>query len=266
MRYRYALPLLASSDAWIDIGCGTGLAAREAVGHGRRPQRTLLVDRDERALATAARELAGTQLRVDLALAEDLERLEQHAQELAGAGSACITCFEVIEHLEEFGPLIAMLVRLAEDTGTTVVLSVPNDSFWSLHNPYHQTVWGGEAFEEFRRLLPDDSTVSHQLALHGSCIDSPGTKSAGSHLLSVAVRPEGVPTHYLVAFGASASALAPVARVEQLDLHARRAWERQRDTDLAWLRQREEDLLYYEQEAARLRKELEAMRTADAES
>ena len=40
---------------WADLGCGNGIAARDALG-GRLPERVLLVDNSEDALAQAPRE------------------------------------------------------------------------------------------------------------------------------------------------------------------------------------------------------------------
>ena len=39
-----------------------------------------------------------------------------------------------------------------------MALSVPNDAFWSIQNPFHHTMWGEGAFEELRRLLPEDTS------------------------------------------------------------------------------------------------------------
>ena len=56
-----------------------------------------------------------------------------------------------------------------------VVLSVPNDAFWAMENPFHQTMWGEGAFEELRRLLPDDHVAAAQVPINGSCITSPAS-------------------------------------------------------------------------------------------
>lgn len=265
-RYRFAAPVVASSDLWIDLGCGTGVAAVEALAAGR-PDRIVLVERDSAALQAARQAVSigdVEPLRLDLASCDDLDTLEQHATTAPMAG--CITCFEVIEHLEDFAPLVRMLVRLASDHDFTIVLSAPNDSFWSMHNPHHKTIWGGGAFEEFRALLPEDQLVAHQLALRGTCIQSLGGGDEVSLALSTRVSTSAVPTHYLVAFGPAAARLEPVAGLTQADLDEQRAWERQRDSDLAWLRQREGDLAYYEREAKRLQKELDDLRQADSAS
>jgi SAM-dependent methyltransferase len=244
-RYRFAAPAVSGAHAWVDLGCGNGLAAEGALA-GIRPASLLLVDRDADALAAAVQRFDGggtESATADLELESDIDGLEARVRALFEGDGGCITCFEVIEHLADFGPLVGMLVRLAEEAAATVVLSVPNDAFWSLHNPYHHTIWGDGAFEEFRGLLPKDALVAHQLELRGSVVQ-PREASEHAHDVTVAVQPDAVPTHYLVAFGGASPALKPIADVVQHDLGERRAWERQRDADLAWLRQRERDLEY----------------------
>src|SRR5436190_1252429 len=54
--------------------------------------------------------------------------------------------------------------------GVDVVLSVPNDAFWAIQNPHHQTMWSEGAFEELRRLLPESAVVMRQVALAGSAV------------------------------------------------------------------------------------------------
>lgn len=268
LRYRFALPVLRESDAWLDVGCGLGLAAAAALDSHPRPDRTLLVDRDGESLEAARVALdadTGDALEVDLASEPDVARLEKIVLDAFDGRRACITCFEVIEHLDDFVPLIGLLRRCVEGVGATVVLSVPNDSFWPMHNPHHKTIWGGDAFEEFRTLFPEDTLVAHQFALAGSCLQPLGSShEERSHLLPVEIREGGSPTHYVIAWGPSAAALQAVAGLEQVDLDAQRAWERQRDANLEWLRQREEDLLYHEREAKRLSEELEALRATSA--
>ncbi len=261
VRYRFARPIVRRADVWIDLGCGTGLPAEEALGDCR-PRRTLLVDLDRAALDAAQQRFPGedtTTAAVDLATPDGVAVLDEHVRSLPGDGAACVTCFETVEHLADFGPLLSWLTALVSERAATVVLSVPDDSFWALHNPYHQTMWGGGAFEEFRRLLPDGAVVAHQLALHGSALESLDGDRASARDASVPTRPDAVPTHYVAVFGGDVAALEPVLGVQQLDLVERRAWERQRDADLVWLRQRVLDLEY---EEGLLRRQLDELRAA----
>lgn len=250
-RYRFAAPAVTRGDLWIDLGCGAGVAAREALA-GRIPDRVVLVEKDPVALSAARDALPGSgveALELDLASSRGLEELERHLS-LGAVPGACVTCFEVIEHLDDFSTLIAALVRLAAEHSMTVVLSVPNDSFWSMHNPHHRTMWGGEAFEEFRALLPADHLVAHQLSLGGTCIVPRTGVESASFAPGVDATTQAVPSHYIVAFGAAASTLEPVAGLVQADLDQQRAWERQREADLA----------YYAAEVERLQAELDDLR------
>src|SRR2546423_1598092 len=80
---------------------------------GARPEdftgEILLVDVDAAALEAAGREVDGARtLEADLGDPEDVAKL---ATELKGKGTV-VTCFEVIEHLETFVPLVEMLESL----------------------------------------------------------------------------------------------------------------------------------------------------------
>jgi SAM-dependent methyltransferase len=235
VRYAMAAPVVAEASVWADLGCGNGIAAGEALG-GRIPERVLLVDNSEDALAQARRELEAKQLstlQADLASSDDLARIERRLVS-DGVRDGCVTAFEVVEHLTDFVPLIELLVELAERDGVTSVLSVPNDAFWSVENPFHVTKWGDGAFEELRRVLPPDHVVARQYALHGTV---GVVENENSERRTVTVEPASlpVPTHFLVAFGPAASRLGGAAAVAGADLVEQRRWERQRESDLAHL-------------------------------
>jgi hypothetical protein len=211
MRYRYAAPAIAAASLWCDLGCGNGIAAAAA-----RPDDftgdILLVDVDAAALEAAAVEVPGARaLQADLSDPEDVKRL---ARELKGE-STVVTCFEVIEHLATFVPLVEMLEGLKH---ATVIMSVPNDAFWATENPHHRTMWGEGAFAELRSLLPEGHTVAPQLQLSGSAIGPDGN----GH----------VPTHFLASWGGEA--LPAVRDVVATDLDEQRDWVRRREADLAY--------------------------------
>jgi len=146
-----------------------------------------------------------------------------------------ITCFECVEHLESFVPLVSSLVQLAERHGYTVLLSVPNDAFWSIENPHHRTSWGEGAFEELRALLPADHVMLRQVVLQGSA----ALRADGEPELrpvDVELESGGVPSHLLVAFGPERERVALGAAVAQVDMEEQRRWERQREADLSMLK------------------------------
>jgi SAM-dependent methyltransferase len=235
VRYAMAAPMVAEASAWGDLGCGNGIAAREALS-GRLPERVLLVDNSEDALAQAPRELqakALDTLQADLTSSDDLDRVAQRLT-ADGVRDGCITAFEVVEHLSDFVPLLETLVGLGERDGFTSVLSVPNDAFWSIENPFHATRWGEGAFEELRRVLPSDHVVANQYALQGSLGIIENGESE-RQTVTVEPAPVPVPTHFLVAFGPAAARLGVAAEVAGADLVEQRRWERQRESDNAHL-------------------------------
>jgi SAM-dependent methyltransferase len=225
LRYRYAGPAIAGAKLWCDLGCGNGLAAA-----GAQPKdftgEILLVDVDSAALEAAAREVEGARtMQADLSDPADVEKL---AAELKRKDTV-VTCFEVIEHLETFVPLIEMLESLK---GATVIMSVPNDAFWATENPHHRTMWGEGAFAELKSLLPEGHAVAPQVQLNGSAIaqDDDGR----------------VPTHFLASWGGATP--ADVRDVVPTDLDAQRDWVRRREADLAYYKAlaAERDELYTE--------------------
>jgi SAM-dependent methyltransferase len=236
LRYRLAKPIVAHAKTWCDLGCGNGVAAADALGDAL-PERVVLVDVDEAVVATARDTLRAAQdaqgVVADLTDAGDLERVRAALTE--GGGERVITCFEVVEHLETFVPLVQMLVELASAGEATVVLSVPNDAFWAIENPHHHTMWGEGAFEELRGLLGDDHVIARQVSLRGSAI-ALGDQSANYEPGVRLGDDDRVPTHLLAALGPRRNELAGGAAVVAVDLDEQRRWERQRDADLSFLR------------------------------
>jgi SAM-dependent methyltransferase len=236
LRYAVAAPLVQSAPTWVDLGCGAGVAAADALGEAPLG-RVVLVDADADALDQAGRDLRArdtARVQADLATDEGVAAVRAALDGTPGV----ITCFEVVEHLKTFVPLISALIELAE-SGWTVVLSVPNDAFWALENPYHETMWGEGAFEELRRLLPEDAVVAKQIPLDGSHLVIDG---APLELPPVTPRPDAIPSHFLAAFGPRAAELTPRALAIPSDLDGRRTWERQRESTLAVLEAELEEL------------------------
>jgi len=241
LRYAAAAPLVRAAPTWCDLGCGAGVAAAGALADADLG-RVVLVDTDAGALDQAGRDLRAREtVRVEADLATD-EGVAAVRTALGG-GDGIITCFEVVEHLETFVPLLEALVELA-GAGWTVVLSVPNDAFWSLENPYHHTMWGEGAFEELRRLLPADAVVARQVPLDGSQLVVDGDV-ASLDVPPVSPRPDAVPSHFVAAFGPGAAGLQSRALAIASDLDGRRRWERQRESTLAVLEAELEELRAY---------------------
>ncbi|MGN6372004.1 MAG: class I SAM-dependent methyltransferase [Solirubrobacteraceae bacterium] len=233
LRCGLAAKLIGGSAIWADLGCGTGLAARAALG-GRRPDRALLVDLDEQATAGAAGQLAiadTRRLAGDLADRSLLARIGE--QLLSVEGERIVTCFEVVEHLSTFVPLLEWACGLARGGQATFLLSVPNDEFWSIANPYHLSSWGEGAFEELRRLLPSPHTLLRQVALTGSAFVDWDRQPERHELIVHAGGDTAVATHFIAAFGPRHDLLCRSALAVQSDLMEQRRWERQRESNLA---------------------------------
>jgi SAM-dependent methyltransferase len=238
LRYALAAPLVQDSELWCDLGCGTGVGAARALGD-RLPGRTLLVDVAEDALEQARRELPGenvSTMQADLSSEDGVAAVAAALREQSGDGPVTITCFECVEHLSTFVPLISTLVQLSERNNFTVLLSVPNDAFWSIENPHHQTSWGEGAFEELRTLLPGDHVLLRQVVLQGSAVVR-GEAEPELRPVDVELESGGVPSHLLAAFGPERERVAMGAAVAQVDMEEQRRWERQREADLSMLKE-----------------------------
>src|SRR5206468_8260538 len=93
--------------------------------------------------------ISPTTVEADLSTAEGVATVREMVAEDTGG---VVTCFETLAHLESFVPSVDLLIELAAEH--TVVLSVPNDAYWSIENPFHPTMWGEGAFEELVSLIP----------------------------------------------------------------------------------------------------------------
>ena len=231
-RYGWVRRVMDEATTWCDLGCGTGAASSRAVADVI-PENVVLIDVEPDALDEARRAFAPSPVKtaqVDLTSTAELAELASQLE--ATPGPLLITCFEVIEHLVDLGPLVEWLGRRSQD-GATVAISVPNDVFTSVKNPFHLTMWGSSTVEELRGLLPDPHVVAVQAALSGSVVTD-GTSVSFTGIVEDAT--SVVPLQYLMGFGPSADRLAPNAVVLTTDIAAQRVWERQREVDNAYYR------------------------------
>lgn len=233
-RYRFARRAIEQADVWCDLGCGTGAGSVRALGDVM-PSDVVLVDADPEALEAVTRTFGDRTpetRRVDLTSSAELDALGERLR--SGGDGVVLTCFEVIEHLSDFVPLVEWLGSMAGE-GATVVISVPNDVFTSVKNPFHLTMWGSSTVEELRGLLPADHVVATQVALAGSAVAALA-EPAPQVPVAATVELAGVPLQYLIAFGALAGELQPSAVVLSADVAAQRVWERQREVDNEYYR------------------------------
>ena len=104
-------------------------------------------------MEAAARFPDGDSRHVALDLSRDDAR-RRVARALAGRDGVCITCFELIEHLDNFAPLVRFLIERAE-AGATVVLSVPNDASDGRAEPVPRDGVGRGVARGVATLLPE---------------------------------------------------------------------------------------------------------------
>jgi 2-polyprenyl-3-methyl-5-hydroxy-6-metoxy-1,4-benzoquinol methylase len=230
LRYEVAAPVVGQAATWCDLGCGTGLAAGSATD-GPFAGELVLVDVDPPSVAQAAAHLradAITPLVADLNDAAG--RAAVRAAVLAAPAPRALTCFEVLEHVRDLAAVVELLVELAVEHTTTVVLSVPNDAFWAIDNPYHETTWSAAAFAELRAMLPADQVFAEQVPLRGSRITVHGgvTGEPGG----VEAHEGAVPSHFIAAFGPAAGALRGGAAIFEADQRGERDWVRRRESYL----------------------------------
>jgi SAM-dependent methyltransferase len=237
LRYALVAELVHDAPLWLDLGCGTGVTAADALGSSA-PRRTVLVDRSAEALEQAARELmviSPTTVQADLGTAEGVATVREMVGEDTGG---VVTCFETLAHLESFVPSVDLLIELAAEH--TVVLSVPNDAYWSIENPFHPTMWGEGAFEELVSLIPGPYIRLDQVPLAGSAIVAPG--AAVLELAPATLEAERVPSHFVLALGPQADRLVPAAATRMADAADERRWERERSSELALMAARLREL------------------------
>jgi hypothetical protein len=222
-----------AAATWCDLGCGIGLAAGAATD-GPFGGVLILVDADEPSVVQAAAHL---QVQATVPLAADLnvaaDRAAIRAAVLDAPAPRAITCFEVLEHVRDLPSVVALLLELATEHDTTVVLSVPNDGFGAVANPFHETVWSVAAFGELRAMLPEHHMFAEQVPLRGSRLRVQGAELPAD---AVVEPHEGaVASHFIAAFGPAAERLRGGARILETDQRGERSWTRQRESDLAYL-------------------------------
>jgi hypothetical protein len=180
LRYRYAAPAIAAAKVWCDIRLdGEPPAAPEG-------------------FAGEALVLAP----VDVA-------------QLNSRDGLVVTCFDVVERLDSFAPLVEGLESLKN---ATVLLSVPNAVAGD-------SAWGEGAFAELRSLLPGGHAVAAQTSLAGSAI---GPESGTT------------PTYFIATWGGNP--LEDVREVADLDLTEQRDWVHRQLADLAFYKAAYEQL------------------------
>jgi SAM-dependent methyltransferase len=224
LRYAVAAPLLRDAALWVDLGCGTGVAAGAALAAGGRPRaRAVLVDHDAEALDVARQECGAEVAAVvhaDLGTPAGAAAVRDALTELGGAGPAVVvTCLHVLHQLADFTALVELLLALGDD-GAAVLVSVPDDAAGALDDPHRRSAWSAGAAEELRRLLPAGAVSLRQVAVRAGAIVPAGGGSVAVPLADVTIEAEAPAAAHLLAFGPGAERLAPAGLARAADLEA----------------------------------------------
>jgi SAM-dependent methyltransferase len=238
LRYAFAAPLIRDAAVWVDLGCGTGVAAGAALA-GERPQaRAILVDNSAEALGEARRECGAdvaAAVEADLETAAGTAAVREAIAKADADGPVVVTCFEVLHQLGDFTALVELLLALGERA--TVVLSVPDDAAGALEDPHRRSAWSAGAAEELRRVLPSTALSFRQVPVRAAAI-VPAGGGESAPLGSVDVPADPPAAHHLLAFGGQAEALGAASLARVADHDAERADARRRESDLAYLEAR----------------------------
>ena len=197
----------AARATWADLGCGNGVAAADALGGDvRRRARcsstsTSAARRGRRARAARGRAVhargrprrAGRASQRVRAALSPATRARRHV--LRGRRAPA-----------DVRPARRAARRARRRGRTTVLLSVPNDAFWAIENPYHETMWGEGAFAELRRMLPEGTVrraAGRAPGLGGIPLegDGPATTTAEVTLHAPGRRPDPLPRRHRAARG-----------------------------------------------------------------
>ena len=144
---------------------------------------------------------------------------------------ALVTCFDVLDRVAAFAPLVEALLEAARERGATVVLALPNDALGDATPT--PTTWTEGALAELRGLLPEGHVAAGLYDLRGAAVVREGGSAPAEAPVEAAAE---VPVGWLVAFGAHADALGEAAAVAPVDTLEQRRWERAREADLAFFR------------------------------
>ena len=252
----------SASCVYFDLGCGNGFGLKILQFYA--PNSILYgCDISDEALAEAARHL-GTASTVRL-LQMDLTRIETYGAiesllRVHQGTRRILVCFEIVEHLNDFKSLIAFLDQQVTN-GVEAFLSVPNDEFWGVQNPFHKNMMGEESLSELMQLFDNTPRLYKQYPIQGATILPAGVTELTEDQIIGKLLPQfverrqslSIPSHFILHLGSSELTTdAFTARFVPWDAAAERQW----------IAQREADMLYYKEEVRRLGRKWEHLQKA----
>ena len=141
LRYRLAEPLILGGRTWVDLGCGNGVAAGEALG-GAFGGLAVLVDVDAQAVEAAEHEIAAgatVALQADLADRDALVRV----RDAILAGDAPRTSpLRGHRAPEDVRPAARAAVGAGRAGRGDGAAQRPQRRLLGARNPFHETMWG----------------------------------------------------------------------------------------------------------------------------
>jgi SAM-dependent methyltransferase len=259
VRYEFVSQMTAGSGSpvYVDLGCGNGFGLK--ILQWRAPRSILFgCDMSDEALAGAQSYLGNSSavrlLQMDLTRTENYSVFEE-ALKAHEADPRVIVCFEIVEHLGDFKSLITFVDEQVKH-GAEAFLSVPNDAFWGVRNPFHKNMFGEQAVLELMQLFDNIPRLYEQYPIQGATILPRGIDEIAEDQIAGKLLPEflerrqkvSVPSHFILHLGGCAREPDTFsARFVLVDSSAERQW----------VAQREADMLYYKKEASRLGQKLE---------
>ena len=235
LRYRFAAPLIRRSSVWCDLGCRDGYAASLALDSGDIPADVILIEDRPAEIDGAIARLRvrpGVGVVADLGSSDGVDAIRERLDAVAGDRDVCVTCFEVIQRVEDFADIVGLLDELARSRRGSVVLSLPNDQYAT--GDAAVSPWGTAAVDELTSMLSMPVAIFHQRVAVGSFIVPERAPSTGEVVATL--DPSRPPSHFVVAFGKHVETLeAGIGLATEIDL----ADQRRRDSVL------ENDLRYY---------------------
>jgi SAM-dependent methyltransferase len=193
-RYEFAGRLCEACRV-ADVCCGTGYGSEIL---SRTAATVRGVDVSEEAIAIAQGRYGGDEAgKLMFESGDALEFLRA-----AGAGEFdMVVCFEGLEHVQDPSALVTEMARLAE-SGTAMVLSLPNSRLFEEENEFHVTDYG---FDEMRAVTEQfaDPIVLSQFHAEASLIARAGPDAGRELQGRVADPPDDVPSanHWLIVVG-----------------------------------------------------------------
>jgi ubiquinone/menaquinone biosynthesis C-methylase UbiE len=120
----------------LEIGCGEGIGASVL---SEEAASVIAIDYSDEALQAARAKYASGKI--------EFTKMEVPPIDLPDASIEAVVCFQMIEHLEQPGGLVAEIARVVKDNGVALIATVNKEEALS-DNPYHLHEFSADELEE----------------------------------------------------------------------------------------------------------------------